>query len=116
MGFDSTTKKPATTTGKRGRRVTVLQFPESHTNNPISTVQDRADAIQKMLADVRFDSISRQRTILLCEAINQAFHDDAFGLEAILTLIRAIADPEGDPEKFSTAQTALFEITIGNLK
>jgi len=78
-------------------------------------VLDRADAFQRMLANVRFDSISRDRTILLCDAINQAFRNDAFGLEAVLTLIRAIADPEGDSEKFATAKTALFQITIGNL-
>ncbi len=54
--------------------------------------------------------------MLLCDAISHAFREDAFGLEAVLTLIRGIADPEGDPEKFSTAQTALQAITIENLR
>src|SRR5882762_6489088 len=90
---------------------TVLHFP-NRTEQPTPTVHDQVDAIQKMLASVRYDPISRKRTLLLCDAINHAFREDAFGLEAVLTLIRAIADPEGDAEKFTTAQTAIQQITI----
>ena|SRR6266571_3056874 len=96
-------------------QATLLHFP-NRTEQATPTVHDRVDAIQKMLANVRYDPISRERTLLLCDAINHAFRDDAFSLEAVLSLIRAIADPEGDPEKFTTAQTAIHAITIENLK
>jgi hypothetical protein len=99
---------------KKPQRATLLQFP-TNTESPTPTVHDKLDAIQAMLANVRYDSISRDRTLLLCDAINHAFREDAFGLEAVLSLIRAIADPDGDPEKFSTAQTAVHSITIENL-
>jgi hypothetical protein len=101
---------------KKSPKATVLHFPDRTVTEPATpTVHDRVDAIQKMLANVRYDSISRKRTMLLCDAINHAFREDAFGLEAVLTLIRAVADPKGDPEKFTTAQTAIQAITIENL-
>jgi hypothetical protein len=88
----------------------LLRFPEARATQSAPTPEAKLAGLPSL-----YEPISRDRAVLLCEAISYRFRDDSFGLEAVLGLICAIADSEGAAERFITARTALFELTVGNL-
>jgi hypothetical protein len=94
-------------------------MPKKNTTTPLHLLhfpnqkERRVREIKRDLATL-YDPISHKRVILLADILQQGLGADHVSVEALLALICAVADPEGDGEKFQTAKTALMQLSLMN--